>query len=90
MAFDELGPQAQLQAIDVLADMGVDHILTHGGRSGTPIEENLSHLADLARHAKGKLVILPGGGVTYENVKRIAKELGVKEAHGTKIVDLNR
>ena len=39
---------------------------------------------------KGKLVILPGGGVTYENVKRIVKELGVKEAHGTKIVDLNR
>lgn len=89
MAFDELDPKAQLKAIDTLADMGVDHILTHGGRSGTPIEENLSHLADLVQHAKGKLVILPGGGVTYENVKRIAKELGVKEAHGTKIVDLN-
>lgn len=90
MAFDELDPESQLEAIDTLADMGVDHILTHGGAAGTPIEDNLAHLADLVGHARGKLVILPGGGVTHENAKRVAKELGVKEVHGTKIVDLNR
>ncbi len=90
MAFDELDPEAQLKAIDALAEMGVDHVLTHGGRAGTPIEENLAHLAELVRYAEGKLVVLPGGGVTYENAKRIAKELRVKEVHGTKVVDLNR
>lgn len=90
MAFDELEPSAQLDAIDMLAEMGVDRILTHGGRAGTPIEENLAHLSELVRHAEGKLVVLPGGGVTHENAKRIAKELRVKEVHGTKVVDLNR
>lgn len=90
MAFDELEPSAQLDAIDMLAEMGVDRILTHGGRAGTPIEENLVHLSELVRHAEGKLVVLPGGGVTHENAKRIAKELRVKEVHGTKVVDLNR
>ena len=90
MAFDELEPSAQLDAIDMLAEMGVDRILTHGGRAGTPIEENLVHLSELVRHAEGKLVVLPGGGVTHENAKRIAKELRVKEVHGTKVVDFNR
>lgn len=90
MAFDELESNAQLDAIDMLAEMGVDRILTHGGRAGTPIEENLAHLSELVRHAEGKLVVLPGGGVTHENAKRIAKELRVKEVHGTKVVDLNR
>ena len=88
MAFDELGPQAQLQAIDVLADVGVDDILTHGGRSGTPIEENLCPFGRSSRAgaAKGKLVILPAGGVTYENVKRIAKELGVNSSEARSLI----
>lgn len=90
MAFDELSFADQFEAIDVLANMGVDRVLTHGGRAGTPIEQNLDHLSTLVEYAKGKLVILPGGGITHENVKRIAGALKVKEAHGTKIVDLSR
>ncbi|MGC3766583.1 copper homeostasis protein CutC, partial [Enterococcus faecium] len=36
----------------------------------------------------GRLIILPGGGVTAENAAHVAKELNVSEVHGTKIVDL--
>ncbi len=31
MAFDQLAPEAQLDAIDILADCGITRILTHGG-----------------------------------------------------------
>ena len=40
MAFDQLSPEAQLDAIDTLADCGVTRILTHGGTASAPIEDN--------------------------------------------------
>ena len=88
MAFDALDPQAQLDTIDVLAELGVDRILTHGGAAGTPIEDNLDRLKACIDRADGRLVILPGGGITYENASAVASALGVAELHGTKIVRL--
>ncbi|MDO4429206.1 MAG: copper homeostasis protein CutC [Atopobiaceae bacterium] len=41
-----------------------------------------------AARAAGRITILPGGGITWENAERIAAELGVGEVHGTKIVRL--
>lgn len=89
MAFDELEPDAQLSAIDTLADAGVTRVLTHGGAAGTAIEDNLDHLAELVEHAQGKLAILPGAGISYLNAPRVVDALGVGEVHGTKIVDLS-
>ena len=89
MAFDALDETAQLDAIDMLANLGVDRILTHGGPAGSPIEENFGCLQRLIEHAAGRLTILPGGGVTYQNARAVAEALGVRELHGTKIVDLS-
>lgn len=88
MAFDELAPAEQLEAIDVLAGLGVDHILTHGGAAGAPIEDNFDQLRACIERAAGRLVILPGGGITHQNAARVAEALGVDELHGTKIVKL--
>lgn len=88
MAFDQLSPEAQLDAIDTLADCGVTRILTHGGVAGTPIEDNLDHLARLIEYADDRLTILPGGGITTVNRDAVAAALGVSELHGTKIVPL--
>ncbi len=88
MAFDELEPDAQLEAVDALAAMGVERILTHGGPLCTPIAGNIEHLRKLVGHANGRLVIMPGGGITWENAKQVADLLGVHEVHGTKIVKL--
>lgn len=88
MAFDAIDPSNQLAAIDALAELGVDHILTHGGPAGTPIAGNFERLRSCIDHAAGRLVILPGGGITYENAADVARELGVDELHGTKIVPL--
>ena len=88
MAFDELTEERQLEAIDFLADLGVERILTHGGAAGTPIADNLDRLGRLIEHAAGRLTILPGGGITFENAESVAEALGVQEVHGTKIVKL--
>lgn len=88
MAFDALPADEQLDAIDWLAEQGVTRILTHGGPAGTPIEDNLDRLRSFVERAAGRITILPGGGITWENAERIAAELGVSEVHGTKIVRL--
>lgn len=86
MAFDEIAPSRQQAAIDWLADHDVARILTHGGSLAQPITATLPHLQELVQMAAGKLTILPGGGVTADNVEQITKQLGVSEAHGTKIL----
>ena len=88
MAFDELGIEEQLRAIDVLASLGVERILTHGGPAGTPIMDNVARLRELVAHAGKRLTILPGGGITWENAEQVAMALGVREVHGTRIVRL--
>ena len=88
MAFDALDEAEQLTAIDALAELGVDHILTHGGPANTPIEDNYEHLRALIAHAGDRLTILPGGGITAKNAEQVACALGVDELHGTKIVVL--
>lgn len=88
MAFDQLSPEAQLDAIDILADCGITRILTHGGAAGTPIEDNLEHLSRLIECAGDRLTILPGGGISTANRDTVAAALGASELHGTKIVPL--
>lgn len=86
MAFDSLSKENQFKAIDWLAENGVQRILTHGGPSGTPIEENFQHLKELIAYAGDRLQILPGGGISTKNVDLVIQELKVTEVHGTKIV----
>lgn len=89
MAFDAIPAARQFKAIDWLAEHGVQRILTHGGAAGTPIEDNFDHLKELIVYAGERLTILPGGGISFENAQHVADTLGVKEVHGTRIVDLN-
>ena len=90
MAFDALAPKDQLAAIDWLAEQGVERILTHGGAAGTPIADNLDRLRTYVERAAGRIIILPGGGITWENAEDVAAALGVSEVHGTKIVNVAR
>ena len=89
MAFDVLDEPQQRVAIDTLASLGVDRILTHGGPAQTPIDKNLNHLARLIAYAANRVIILPGGGITWKNAERIASTLNVQEVHGTRIVPLD-
>lgn len=86
MAFDVIPKEKQPAAMDWLIAHGVTRILTHGGPSNLPIEENLTHLKELVKYANGRIIILPGGKITTENAESVAESLGVKEVHGTKVV----
>lgn len=86
MAFDAISVEKQFEAIDWLAEHGVQRILTHGGNLSLPIEETLTHLKELVDYAKDRILILPGGGITNENADAIQHYLGVSELHGSKIV----
>lgn len=90
MAFDAIPQERQYEAIDWLVEHGVHRILTHGGVAGTNIEDNFAHLKQLIAHADGRIIILPGGGITSENAQVVADALGVHEVHGTKIVPLSK
>ena len=86
MAFDELSDQDQLEAIDWLSQAGVTRILTRAGVSGDSLEKRFVHYHRILEHAKGKIEILPGGGIDLDNRQIFIDQLGVTQLHGTKVV----
>lgn len=86
MAFDELSEEDQLEAIDWLSQAGVTRILTRAGVSGDSLEKRFAHYHRILEHAKGKIKILPGGGIDLDNRQTFIDQLGVTQLHGTKVV----
>lgn len=86
MAFDELSEDDQLEAIDWLSQSGVTRILTRAGVSGDSLEKRFAHYHRILEHAKGKIEILPGGGIDLDNRQTFIDQLGVTQLHGTKVV----
>lgn len=86
MAFDELSDEDQLEAIDWLSQAGVTRILTRAGVSGDSLDKRFAHYHRILEHAKGKIEILPGGGIDLDNRQTFINQLGVTQLHGTKVV----
>lgn len=86
MAFDELSEEDQLEAIDWLSQAGVTRILIRAGVSGDSLEKRFAHYHRILEHAKGKIEILPGGGIDIDNRQTFIDRLGVTQLHGTKVV----
>ena len=75
-AFDECRDQAA--ALDALIALGAERVLTSGG-APTAIE-GVEQIGRLVRQSRGRIEILPGGGINPSNVRRI-RETGVGEVH---------
>jgi len=67
------------QALEQLIDLGVSRILTSG--QAPTVLEGRALLRELIDRAAGRLTILPGGGITPDNVDLVVQELGVDEIH---------
>jgi copper homeostasis protein len=65
---------------DVIA-LGCERILTSGGKN-TAIE-GISTIAQLIEKANERIGIMPGAGITPENVSELIKKTGASEIHGT-------
>ena len=78
-AFDRVrDPRAELE---VLIELGIERVLTSGGAPSVP--EGLEALRALVKHARGRIVILPGGGVREHNAAEILARTGASELHGS-------
>ncbi|CYK81890.1 copper homeostasis protein [Streptococcus pneumoniae] len=86
MAFDELSDEDQPEAIDWLSQAGVTRILTRAGVSGDSLEKRFVHYRRILEYAKGKIEILPGGGIDLDNRQTFIDQVGVTQLHGTKVV----
>jgi copper homeostasis protein len=68
-------------ALETLISLGVDRVLT-SGHAPTALE-GLPLLRDLVTLARGRIVIMAGGGVRAGNAGRILRETGVRELHSS-------
>ena len=66
-------------ALEALIDLGVERVLTSGQEPS--VVEGLALITDLVRRAAGRIIVMPGGGITARNVARVVAESGVSEVH---------
>ena len=66
-------------ALEALLALGVDRLLTSGQEESALAGMDL--IAELVRRAAGRLIVMPGGGVTPRNVGRILSATGAREVH---------
>ncbi|MBR1489723.1 MAG: copper homeostasis protein CutC [Bacteroidales bacterium] len=68
-------------ALEQIIALGCDRILTSG--QGPTVVEGSDMLRELRKRAAGRIIILPGGGVTPRNAGRILAMTGCKEIHAS-------
>ena len=67
------------QALQDLIDLKVDRILTSGQKNTA--EEGIAFISDLVKKAGEDIIIMPGCGITPENIERLAEQTGAREFH---------
>lgn len=67
------------EAMDDVIRLGIRRILSSGGKPDVPA--GVDTLAGLVRAAAGRVSIMPGGGVTEENLGWVLVSTGASEAH---------
>jgi copper homeostasis protein len=67
------------RALEELIAIGMDRVLTSGQEASCL--EGLELIARLQTQAAGRIIVLPGGGITPRNVQRIVAGTGVSEVH---------
>jgi copper homeostasis protein len=66
-------------ALEDLVNLGVNRLLT-SGQEATCVE-GLELLRDLQVQAAGRVTIMPGGGLTPRNIRKVVEATGVSEVH---------
>jgi copper homeostasis protein len=67
------------EALEDLIRLGVPRVLTSGGKADVP--RGAANISELVRQAAGRIAIMPGGGVTEDNLAEIVRKTGVREIH---------
>jgi copper homeostasis protein len=67
------------KGLEDLVALGVDRVLTSGQEASCL--EGMELIAVLQKQAAGRIIVMPGGGITPRNVSRIVAGTGVQEVH---------
>ena len=71
--------QDPAKSLEELIDMGVDRVLTSGQEES--VIEGIQLIKALNEQARERIIIIPGGGITPRNLRRLVDETGVREVH---------
>ena len=71
----------QFQALEDIIEMGCERILTSGGKSTAM--EGATVIAHLIEKAAGRIAIMPGSGITENNVADLVHFTGATEVHSS-------
>jgi copper homeostasis protein len=66
-------------ALETLIDLSVDRVLTSGQEVNAA--QGVQQLAALVKQARGRITIMPGGGITQDNIAYVATHSGASEYH---------
>jgi copper homeostasis protein len=70
-----------IQAIDILIELGFSRVLT-SGQAPTALE-GASLIRKLIEHAAGRIEVLPGSGITPDNVEAFIHQSGCDQVHAS-------
>lgn len=68
-----------LKTLDELIELGFTRVLTSGQEPTA--YEGADLIAEMVKHVKGKIEILPGGGITKKNALKLVQTTGVNQVH---------
>ena len=69
------------RALEKLIDLGVTRVLTSGQKNAAPDGAKL--IKQLLERAKGRIEVLPGAGITVDNVRQLVQQTGCTQVHLT-------
>jgi copper homeostasis protein len=70
-------------ALETLAALGIERVLT-SGQEATAFE-GADLIADLVARGAGRIIVMPGGGITERNAAKILQRTGAREVHAAVI-----
>ena len=68
-----------LEALEQLIDLGFTRVLTSGQER--TVTEGVELIKKLIAHARGRIEILPGGGIRPRNVRWVVEQTGTRQVH---------
>lgn len=84
-AFDEIATEDMAQALEDIIMCGFQNILTSGGKKTAA--DGVETLKRLVNQARGRINVMPGGGVRSENINLLMRETGAKWFHSSTLVN---